>query len=401
MLPILISPEVQRFIAQHENDDETQLVLRHQTLFGLPARIIASQIAARKKAVKKLPTYYNAPGIVYPPPINLEQSSSEQTAAFKASLVQDLFPDTKNLTIADLTGGFGVDTFFFSKICKTVHYVEPDLSLLETARHNHKQLNAGNIVYHNATAENFLDTTTASFDIVFIDPSRRLETRKKVLTLQESKPDVTLLQNSIFNRTTVLLIKTSPLLDIQAALNVLQFVKKVTVVSVDNECKEVLFLCERNFVNEPVVEAVNIERADTRVFSFRYSEERNAAVSFSDPLLYLYEPHASLMKAGAFKTVASRFSLRKLHPNTHLYTSETLIPDFPGRIFKVEGTIKPEPRSVQKFFADGKANVTIRNYPLTVEQLKKRTGLKDGGDRYAIGCTGISGKLLIAASRIS
>ncbi|MFZ6011032.1 MAG: THUMP-like domain-containing protein [Bacteroidota bacterium] len=392
LLPL--SKEVKSFILEHENDDEVRLLLRQKTVHGLPATFIAQQIGGRKKAKDKLPTFYNNTEVVYPSALNLEQASSESAAKFKTAIIESLSRETG----ADLTGGFGVDSLYFSRNFKTFHYVEPDSDLVQIVKHNHALLGASNIQHHHTTAEEFLKETTP-VDFIFIDPSRR-SGDKKVFKLTDTIPDVVGLQREIYLKTSNLLIKASPLLDIQQALRELKFVKKVFVVAIGNECKEILFFAEKDFVGEPEIEAVDIRSDRQSPFVFRTSEEQQIVAAFSDPLTYLYEPNAAILKAGAFKSIALRFDLLKLQSSTHLYTSEKLVYNFPGRVFKIEAQIKPDAKALKNFFPDGKANVTTRNYPLTPAELKKKTGLKDGGEKFLIGFAGQDQKFLVVANRI-
>ncbi len=397
MIALLLQPEVQKFILEHEQDDEKKLVLQHRTILGIPTSVIAEQISGRRKAKVKLPLYYKSQNIIYPPGLNLEQSSSEVTAVFKANTLNSVLGTNK--TIADLTGGFGIDSFFLSKLCKQVSYVEPNNALLQFTAHNHSVLGATNIQHNNNTAEKFLQSYSGKLDCVFIDPSRRNKSNQKVFKLSDCEPDVSVLLPEIFQKSGCALIKTSPLLDIQQGIKDLQHVEKVWVVSVDNECKELLFFCRKRFVGEPSITAVNLQDGHED-FEFTVTEEKSVALKFSDPLTYLYEPNASILKAGAFKIVGEKFSLLKLHPSTHLYTSTELIQNFPGRIFKITRKVKPDPKALKELFSEGKANVITRNYPLTAEELKKKTKLKDGGALYLLGFSGKSEKHLVAAMRI-
>lgn len=396
----LLSSDVQSFIHQHENDDVKQLVLKHKLIHGVASNIIANQLNGRRKAKEKLSTLYHTKGIVYPPGINVEQSSSEQAAHYKASIFSQQDAQLGKKSLVDLTGGFGIDSYFFSKVFKDVDYIEPNESLLEITKHNHQQLGANNIQHHNTTAEEFLKKPEHAFDFAYIDPSRRAAGNQKIYSLNDCEPNIVRLQEVIFTKSHYLLIKASPLFDIQQGLKELKFVQQVFVVSVDNECKEVLFLCQKNFTGEPKIMATNIlfgNRID--LFSFLFSTERSSEALFSEPLSYLYEPNASILKAGAFKIIGSEFKLSKLHPSTHLYTSDQLIEKFPGRIFKVEAFVKADPKALKAFFPEGKANITTRNYPLSVEELKKKMGLKDGGEKFLIGFSGMQTKFLVVASR--
>ncbi|MBX2964947.1 MAG: hypothetical protein KF845_02290 [Cyclobacteriaceae bacterium] len=399
MISTLSSEAIQQYILDHEGDDEQKLALGKKDISGVPPAVIAGQIKGKRKAKEKLPRWYNTPGIVYPPSINLEQCSSQATAQFKAELIQKTL--IKNLSAcADLTGGFGVDSFFFSTVCREVHYIEPHHELLTLTKHNHERLGAGNIFHYNTTAEIFLQRSAEKFDFIYIDPSRRNKANKKVFKFSECEPDVTKLTAQLFEKTNYLLVKASPLIDIQQGLLGLPRVRAVYVVSVDSECKEVLFLCEASFNDEPVIHAVNIVSNSVQQFSFKRADEKNTEATFSEPLTYLYEPNASLLKAGAFKIICETFCVDKLHTNTHLYTSHELKPDFPGRVFKIISTIKPNPKEATQFFPDRKANVITRNYPLMAEALKKKMKLNDGGERYLLAFSSLKGKEVVVADGV-
>ncbi|HEX8041324.1 MAG TPA: hypothetical protein VF490_19390 [Chryseosolibacter sp.] len=394
ILGALSTGPIQRYIREHESDDVKQLVLKHKAILGIPAAHLFEQIAARKKAREKLPLYYNTEGIIFPPLLNFEQSSSEATAVYKSDIVKGVL---HGKTAADLTGGFGVDSYFLSRNLQTVDYVEPEEFLLEIARHNHQLLGASNIRYHLSTAEEFLRQNGESFDAVYLDPSRRDVSKRKIHSLAESRPDVLKLKHQIFGKTKFLLVKASPLFDLHEGIKQLGQIRKVYVISVANECKEVLFLSERDFAGTPVIDAINLT-GTAHSFEFTFPEERDVQVLYSDPLKYLYEPNASILKAGAFKSVARRFGLMKLQANTHLYTANDLIPEFPGRKFLIEKLVKPD--EVKKYFPEKRGNITVRNYPLTAEQLKKKTGLKDGGEKFLIGFSGATQKFLAVAARV-
>jgi 16S rRNA G966 N2-methylase RsmD len=398
----LLSKEIQSFIEEHQGDDPNDLRLKYKTIFDLPAALVIDQISGRKKAREKIPTWYNHRRIIYPPSLNMEQSSSERTALQKTKLLKEMMGvDAGQSRVLDLTGGLGVDGFFFSQIGKALHYVEPNHNLLKIAEHNHDVLGITNIQYHHSTAEEFLNllSNTTHFDAIYIDPSRR-SMGQKVFSLSQCEPDVVKLQYKIWQFTDNVIIKTSPLLDIKLGLGELQHVKKVNVISVDNECKEVLYYCEKNFASEPTVDAINLADKDSS-FPFSFSEEEKSQVSYTDPLLYLYEPNASILKSGAFKTTAARFHIHKLHPNTHLYTSDKAIANFPGKIFQIESTVKSNPKELKRFFEGSKANILTRNYPLSVDALRKKTRLKEGGEKFLIGCSGVNKKFLLVATRLN
>lgn len=394
MNPIL-QQQVQDFIRQHEWDHPGELVLKFKEIGGVPIKTIVAQIEGRRKTKSKIPVFYQNKQLIYPPTSNLEQSSSQATALFKSRLM-------KGRSLVDLTGGFGVDSYFFSRIFSDVTHVEPDDKLLDIVRHNHAVLGVDNITYINSDAEQFLHESQRRFDVVYIDPSRRDAARRKVVTLSDCSPDTTAILPEILKRTSNVIIKASPLLDIQQGLRDLKFVSKVFIVAVDNECEELLFCVNKDFKGDEELIAADISDDGTvsNSLTFTLSEEQNARVIFSDPLQYLYEPSTAILKAGAFRLVSERFSLNKLSANTHYYTSERLENTFPGRVFRLDHFVKPNPKELMLYLPDGKANITTRNYPQTPEALRKILKIKDGGDHFVIGFSGRTKKFLTIASRI-
>lgn len=383
-LPLLLESSIQEYLIEHEQEDVHSLVLKQKEILGLPASIIAKQLSGRSTAKNKLPTWYKTKGIIYPPTINLEQCSSEATATFKGNILKEEIKS--RLVAVDLTGGFGIDSYFLSTNFKNTHHVDVNEELLEIAKHNHKTLGADTIKHHNETAEQFIENSTEVFDVVYIDPSRRDQQSRKVFRLADCTPDITTLQHTIFKKSNSLLVKGSPLLDIQQGLRELISVKKVFVVSVENECKELLFFAEKNYSDNVQIEAVDLKNSGLVRSSFVFSsdQEKKSTSKWSEPLEYLYEPNASIMKAGAFKLIGERYHLSKLSVNTHLYSSEELISDFPGRIFQIE-KLNPTQKELNSLLPTKQVNVLTRNYPLRPEELKKKLNLRDGGDKYLIG----------------
>lgn len=396
---ILLEKEVQQFIVEHEQVEGAAIALLSKTIKNVPPHWLAAQIIGRQKAKVKIPTYYRGEAILYPPSLNIEQSSSQATALFKAEVLSNILPP--NSSIADLTGGFGIDSFFLSQRFRSLIHVEPNHELQQLASHNHTQLGIHNIHYVNQKAEDFLETPHEKMDAFYIDPSRRKE-GLKVFSLWDCEPNIETLQETLFTKANNLLVKAAPLLDVHSGIKSLRFTKKVFVVSVHNECKELLFLCEKEFLGEPEIFAINLTEEGELIssYSFTFSQEREAAVSYNEPQLYLYEPNASILKAGAFKSIALSFGLDKLAPSTHLYTSQTLIENYPGRIFKLIAPVKADSKSVHALLPDKKANVLTRNYPLKPEELKKKLKLQDGGEAYLIGFSGTKTKHLTLCSRI-
>ena len=396
----IVSSQIQHYLIEHEREDEKLLVLKQKEIHGIPSSIIATQLSGRRKAKSKLSTWYKTHGIIYPPTINLEQCSSEATAIFKAHIVHSYLSSKR--VAADITGGFGVDTFFLSSLFLSVHYAEPNNELFEITKHNHHQLKASNIIHHCLTAEHFMKETNIDFDLVYIDPSRRGEKSQKVYKLADCFPDITTLQSALFNKSSFILLKASPLLDIQQGLREIKQVKKVFVVSVSNECKEVLFLAEKNYEGEPIVEAIDLfENGLVRSsFCFAMADEKKAHAALGEPNSYLYEPNASILKSGAFKVIAERFGLTKLDVNTHLYTASLIVPNFPGKVFLV-ACLNPDAKRLKELLPDDKANVVSRNYPLTPDEIKKKLHLHDGGAKFLIGFSSLKKKHLALCSRVT
>lgn len=396
-LLLISTPEVQEYLSANESIDEKKLLLAKKEILGIPSSEMANQLIGRRKAKQKFPSWYQTTSIVYPPSANLEQSSSEATAKFKAELIRSELVHSSLLV--DLTGGFGVDTFFLGKLFLEVIHIEPNENLSSITAHNHRLLGAS-ILHVRQTAEEFLKANKKKVDLFFIDPSRRSES-KKVFKLADCQPNIAALQDVLFSFSNFILTKASPLLDIQQALRELKHVTKVAVVSVENECKELLFLQKFGFEGEPFIETINLSNDGSVVerFVFTALEERAATVVFSSPLDYLYEPNASILKSGAFKLVAKRFGLTKLQANTHLYTSPNLFTDFPGRVFKIEA-LNPTLQMFKELLPEGKANVATRNYPLSAQELKKKLKLKDGGDKFVIGFSEEKRKSVVIATRI-
>ncbi|MDB4534621.1 class I SAM-dependent methyltransferase [Vicingaceae bacterium] len=346
---------------------------------------ILSQINGTQKAKNKLPEYYHTPNIIYPSKLSMEQCSSEKTGLYKSKII-------KGESLIDLTGGFGIDSFYFSKEFKTIIHIEQNTLLSELAEKNFKLLKANNIESINATAEEFIDSTNIKADFIYIDPSRR-NVNERVFKLDDCTPNIIDLAPEIFKIADQILIKTAPLLDIKQTIKDLKKVSEIWVISVDNDCKEVLYLIDKNNTSAPEINTINLTK-NNQEFSFNYENEINSSVSYSLPEKYLYEPNSAILKAGAFNSVSDKYRIDKIAPNSHLYTSESKVENFPGRIFKIEKTI---PYSTKEFKKIGlkKANISCRNFKETVEQTKKKIKLKDGGNHYVFATTDINNKPIL------
>ena len=351
---------------------------------------LARQTEGRKAIATKLPSWAENMSILFPVKISLEQCSSEATALYKAGLV-------RGESLVDLTGGFGVDCSFLSKKFSKVDYVEQNTELCEIAEHNFRVLGL-NIKVNNAESVEFLNAMPA-VDCIYIDPARRDVKGKKTADLSLCSPNLLEIRDILLEKCNTLLIKLSPMFDISSALEVFPECRQVHVVSVKNECKELLLLVEKGFCGETEIVCVDLDELGVRSEELGVrSKESLLIVNYSVSKNYLYEPNASIMKAGLFKTVANRYNVQKLHPSTHLYTSEELVPNFPGRSFEIKRVTKVQRKEIQDI---DKANLSIRNFPGNVADLRKKLKLKDGGDIYIFATTlNDNSKVLIITKKI-
>jgi hypothetical protein len=388
----ILESEVQRYISANENSNPNDLVLK-----GIPFEqelhaVILDQIKAKKKIREKLPSWHGSAGIYYPPPVHLEQSSSEQTARYKAELI-----DGK--TLIDITGGFGVDLHYFAKKMTSLWYCEQNEDLANIVAHNAKTLGDGNLHFKQGNGIEILKTLDQQFDWLYVDPSRRSQNRQKVFLLKDCSPNVQTFQRLFLKYARNALIKTSPLLDLKKTLQDLKNVKAVHIVAVNNEVKELLWHLERDFSDSPLIRTINLNKRKDQTFEFQMSEISNAKASLASPIHYLYEPNSAVLKSGAFDLIPQKFDVFKLHKHSHLYTSENLV-EFPGRRFIIDKVL---PFNKKEFAKEGirKANITTRNFPISVSDIRKKLKVKDGGDLYLFFTTLQDGKkYIIICSKI-
>lgn len=369
----ILNIDIQEYINSNLKADISSLLLRGIPFDKIDSKIIIEQIEAKKRCEKKLPTWFNTKNIYYPNKLNIEQTSSEVTAQYKANLLS-------GNTIIDLTGGFGIDAYYFSKRFKTVTHCEINTELSDLVKYNYDVLNTSNIKCLNENGIDTLKQLNQHYDCVYIDPSRRNVTQQKVFLLSDCSPNIKTFQNLFLKYAKHVIIKTSPLLDLSATLNDLNNVKEVHIVAVNNEVKELLWILERDFEKEVVIKTVNLQKSNSQNFEFIFNQEPKAKVEYSKPLNYLYEPNAAILKAGAFNLMSERCNTYKLHKHSHLYTHDELM-DFPGRRFKIE---KYLPFNKKLFSKEGinKANITTRNFPVSVNDIRKKFRIKDGGTNY-------------------
>lgn len=368
----ILNERVQQFIVDNLKTDITKLILKGSPFSGISAQELANQIVAKQKSAKKLPTWFLAKNIYYPAKVSIEQSSSEITAKYKSKIIS-------GDNLIDITGGFGVDSYYFSKQFKKVLHCEISEDLSALVKHNYKQLETQNIDTFSGNGIDFLKNTTDFFDCIYIDPSRRNDVKEKVFLLKDCQPYIPPKIDFLFTKTTNILIKVSPILDISNTVNDLKNVKEIHIVAVNNEVKETLVWLERNYNGKIKIKTSNFKKETIETFNFDYLED--VVSEYSEPLAYLYEPNSAILKSGGFHQISKQLELFKLHQHSHLYTSDKLI-YFPGRSFKVENVINYDKKKLKRIIPEKKANITTRNFPKTVAQIRKEINLKDGGETY-------------------
>ncbi|UCD60718.1 MAG: class I SAM-dependent methyltransferase [Flavobacteriaceae bacterium] len=374
---------VQEYINNNLNTDILSVLLQKSKFDTISSKELAQQIESKKKCAAKLPTWFKTDKIYYPPKINIEQSSSEKTAFYKASLVN-------GKSLLDVTGGFGVDSYFFSQQIAKVTLCEINKELAQITAHNLNILGATAIEVLNTDGIKYLKNFEGLLDWIYIDPSRRDDSKGKVFKLSDCTPDLTTHLELLKEKSKSILLKTSPLLDISKGLKELKSVEEIQIVAVNNEVKEVLWIIKGTNHPEPLIKTINLKNSGDEVFIFKRSDENSNQSELSMPLKYLYEPNAAILKAGAFKTIGNQFQLKKLHEHTHLYTSEKKV-EFPGRTFKILSTHPYNKRSLTALQVE-KANITNRNFPVSVADLRKKHKIKEGGKFYLFFITDLNNK---------
>lgn len=387
----LLHKEVQDFITANYRRDIARISLQGSPFGSISVQELATQLKGKKKAEKKLPSWFKTFGILYPPSLNLEQTSSEITAEYKASQIDgDL--------IADLTGGFGVDSYYFSHKFRKVFHFELDKVLSDLVQHNSTQLNVDNTEFIKGDGISYLKAHPTKFDWIFLDPARRDESGGKVFHLSDCLPNVPEHLDLLLDRSDNILLKTSPLLDITAGTSALTYVKEVHIVAVDNDVKELLWFLHKGFSGEIKIKTVNFKKNKPEIYQ-KDSRQKNTVPDYGSPLTFLYEPNAAIMKSGLFDELAEDFELVKLHPNTQLFSSEEK-KEFPGRRFRVQKVIPYKRKKMKSIINLEKAHITTRNFPESVTTLRKELKIKEGGEHYLFfTTTGRKEKILIICKK--
>ena len=418
----------QDFIRQHQDDDVRQLAFLGSKYPEVDMPFALDQIRGRKMARVKLPRWASLEGIIYPPHISMEQCSSESTALYKAELAARLLglPASSSGTemkaeneieFVDLTGGFGVDfSYIAARLGVKSMYVERQTHLCEAARENFERLGLKNAIVKNgdgievlhsflpkkddaASADDSLGITyeqprsllktNLGLKIIFVDPARRDDAGNKVVSLKDCTPDVTVLQEEMLSKADYVIIKLSPMLDWHRAISELSHVREVHIISVNNECKELLLvLSARNMSENLRIYCINDAQSFVCDELDMGASQVKIAPSTLEEMQYLYEPNASLMKAGCFGVLSDRYDARMLSKNSHLFVSQAPIEAFPGRSFRIIAVSSFNKKELKRHLSGiTKANIATRNFPLSVAELRKRLKLKDGGETYIFATT--------------
>lgn len=373
----LLSIEVQQYLHDNAKQSPTKVALRKSPFEGVSAAELAEQVDTRQRLKNKLPHWIEAENPYFPPRQNAEQCSSEQTALYKANLVI-------GKVAIDLTGGFGVDVWALSQYFETVDYCEINASLFPIVAHNFKQLQCTNVECHLGNGLEILENSKKkSYDLIYLDPARRDEHNRKMVSFGDCVPNVIAHKELLFQHSHKVMIKASPMMDISLALKELSNVKEVHVVALKNECKELLFILEKEFMGEATIHCVNLPLSSK--FTFKRKDELASQAHFRMPSAYLYEPNAAILKAGAFNSVSEQLKLDKLHSSTHLYTSDYIIQDFPGKTFRIIHNLEYNKKIIRRNMLGEKINIKTFNFTHSPQLMQKKLGVKDGGDRYLFG----------------
>lgn len=376
----ILNKDIQNYINANLQTDLHSLLLKKPPFPEVTMAEIVQQIKGKKVAQKKFP-FLNKDNIVFPPNLNLEQASSQSTAEFKAK-------DLKGGTFIDLTSGFGIDAYFLSQNFEKVTLVEQNTELLEIVKHNWEVLGRkANFI--NSNLETFLRENTERFDLIYLDPARRDSQKNKKFLLEDLSPNLLEIQSKLTEISDQIIIKLSPLIDISYLISVLNDISKIQIIAVKNEVKELLVFINAAAETENVeISCINLESEDSE-FKFNFEDEKTAVSEFSEPLQFLYIPNNAVLKSGGFNLVSEKFNVKKLHPNSHFYTSDERLQSFPGRILEVELLDVKQIRKGEKF------NIISKNHPLSPEEIKKKYKISDGGNAYLIFTQTHKGKIIL------
>ena len=378
-LNAITQPEIQNFIIENINVDLTQFLLKKSPFHNITIQEIAQQIKGRQIAQKKFP-FLLKEGIVFPPHLNIEQASSQETAIAKAQ-------NLSGKTFLDLTCGFGVDAYFLSQNFEKIYLVEQNPTLSKIVKHNWKILRKS-AYFINDNLENFLKENKEVFDLIYLDPARRNALNQKKFLLEELSPNILEIQDKLSSFAKRIIIKLSPLIDIKYLQNSIKNIYEIEIIGIKNDVKEVILHIIPNFQGKIRITSKNLSSPNID-FSFFIDEESSAISEYSDVLEYIYIPNNAVLKSGAFNLISEKFKLKKLHPNTHIYTSNKKLNHFCGRIFRVK---EISAKSLQKGM---KFNIISKNHPLSPEEIKSKYKLKNGGNDFLFFTQSQKGKIIL------
>ncbi|GEN74715.1 class I SAM-dependent methyltransferase [Chryseobacterium hagamense] len=375
----ILDHKVEQYIDANLNTDLHALLLKKSPFPEVSMQEIVQQIKGKQVARKKFP-FLLKDGIVFPPQLSLEQASSEKTALYKSEIL-------KGNTFIDLTCGFGIDAYYLSRNFRKITLVEQNSELLNIVEHNWSVLEK-KATFINRKLEDFLKENNASFDVVYLDPARRDTQKNKVFLLEDLSPNIMEIHNKLVSLSEEVVIKLSPLIDLKYLVSVLPGIFRMEIIAVKNDVKELVVFLTKKRQGEVDCHCVNLESGEP-AFTYQFGEEENRTADYGEPEKFIYIPNNAVLKSGVFNLIALRFGLKKLHPNTHLYTSDQRAEHFPGRILEMESI---EAKQVQK---KSRFNVISKNYPLKPEEIRKKYNLKDGGENYLIFTQSKKGKIIL------
>ncbi|MGL5015904.1 MAG: class I SAM-dependent methyltransferase [Bacteroidales bacterium] len=389
--------ELFQFIEDHISEDPSRLILNAKRYPNIDVPFCVEQIIVRRQVKDKLPSWSKNPKMLFPSKLASEQCSSELAAKYKQRLVMAARSG------CDLTGGLGIDSSFLAQGCEKFYYFERFPLYCQVAKHNFNELGLNQIEVIEGDSTKLFESLP-QLDFIYVDPARRSDCNKRIFELTDCEPDVSALYYTLLNKAKRLIVKLSPMADINRVVEILPDTIEIHVVSVKNECKELLVVVEQRNggeVIDPPIYCVNFSTNGEENFLFTRQEEKEAQnIYVTKPELYLYEPNVSLLKAGAFKTIVTRYRLKKLHKHSHLYTSDELIEGFPGRRFRIESTEFFSKKWLQGALkVSPQANIATRNFPMSVEELRKRSKISDGGELYLFATTMADDQKVIIYSR--
>ena len=365
----ILNKEVQNYINANLETDLHSLLLKKSPFSEVSMQEMVQQIKGKKVAQRKFP-FLLKENIVFPPNLNLEQASSQSTAEFKAE-------NLNGKKFLDLTCGFGIDAYFLSQNFEEITLVEKNPELLDLVKHNWKILNK-KATFVNENLEHFLAKNSERFDVIYLDPARRDSEKNKKFLLEDLSPNLLEIQDQLLEISSQIIIKLSPLIDISYLISVLKNVAKIQIIAVRNEVKELIVFLEKARKGDDVeISCINLESDDAE-FAFQFKEEKTAVSAFSEPQQFLYIPNNAVLKSGAFNLISQFFNGKKLHPNTHFYTSDKRIERFPGRVLEINMIDSKHIRKGEKY------NIISKNYPLSPDEIKKKYKILDGGNCYLI-----------------